>query len=586
MNGLQLAMPVWLWTVVLGAAATMAAPCCAADVAPRAGAAREPANMPGRFQPVAAAPLAPGRFALRRLPPVTSSYALPVSYVAPRAPTSAAGAGLRGLGSGPSPTVLAVSLGEEIPVPSVESRIEELELVGTSSVPQLRLEDVLASVDRSFPMLLVALAQRGIAAGDLLSAAGAFDVKLSGKAYSKSLGFYQYHENDWQLDRPTYWGGRVYAGYKLGVGFFPLWYGEDETNNGGEFRLGFDTPILQDRRIDGRRAEIQKAEIARRAVEPGIQRQRIDVWRAAATAYWDWVAARLVLDANQSLLELAEQRDQALGKRVEQGDLAEMARIENQGLIAQRRLRVTAAERKFRQSAIKLSLFWRDANGWPLLVEPRQAPAKFPAPAIPDAAATSQAVSLALARRPDLREITWERHRLGVELATGQNLLRPTLDAGLQASQDVGAPDKPRRDKSPFEIQGGLYFGAPIERRMAQGKVRAAQAKLAQLTAKQRFAADKIVAEVRDATVAWQTAYQQVEQAAEGLSLVRQVEQLERRKFDLGASNLLFLNLREQATADAAIREIETVYAYYVAVADFRAATAADALVSAPAGHP
>ncbi len=445
--------------------------------------------------------------------------------------------------------------------------------------PALTLDDVLASVDRHFPLLIAALEERGIAAGELLAAWGSFDLKANVNAVSNPMGFYQYHRSDWQLEQPTWWGGKVYGGYKIGRGVYPLWYGDLETNDGGEFRLGMMAPLLQDRPIDKRRAEIRKAEIIRRRVEPGIQRQRIEFRRAASQAYWDWVAARNAYDIARQLLELASARDAALAKRVERGDLARMVRVENQSLIVQRQLRLSAADRKFRQAAIKLSLFWRNPMGFPVLPDANQAPPKFPAPGLPTVALFDQDLQRALSRRPELMEIALERQKTSVELAYAQNLLRPTLDAGMKASQDVGGPAKqPKNDKDPFELEGGVYFDVPVQRRSAQGQVRSAQSKLAQLTAKQRYTADKVQAEVRDAMVSLDVAYQQIGQAAQGLLLAREVEKLERRKFELGASNLIFLNLREQSTADAATREIEAVAAYFAARADYRAAVAADVL--------
>lgn len=470
---------------------------------------------------------------------------------------------------------------ESLPAPG-PAPLPPAEIIPTEpsrAVPTLTLDDVLASVDRHFPLLIAALEERGIAAGELLAAWGSFDLKANVNAVSNPLGFYQYHRSDWQLEQPTWWGGKVYGGYKIGRGVYPLWYGDLETNDGGEFRLGVMAPLLQDRPIDKRRAEIRKAEIIRRRVEPGIQRQRIDFRRAASLAYWDWVAARNAYDIARQLLDLAGARDAALAKRVERGDLARMVRVENQSLIVQRQLRLSSAERKFRQTAIKLSLFWRDPMGLPVLPDADQAPPKFPAPSLPAPAFFERDLQRALSRRPELMEISLERQKTSVELAYAQNLLRPTLDAGMKGSQDVGGPAKqPKNDKDPFELEGGVYFDVPVQRRFAQGQVRSAQAKMAQLTAKQRYTSDKVQAEVRDALVSLDIAHQQIGQAAQGVLLAREVETMERRKFDLGASNLIFLNLREQASADAATREIEAVGAYFAARADYRAAVAADVL--------
>jgi outer membrane protein, heavy metal efflux system len=56
----------------------------------------------------------------------------------------------------------------------------------------------------------------------------------------------------------------------------------------------------------------------------------------------------------------------------------------------------------------------------------------------------------------------------------------------------------------------------------------------------------------------------------------REVEKGERERFELGDSNLIFVNLREQTAAEAAIREIDALSDYEKAKAAYRAALAMD----------
>jgi outer membrane protein TolC len=53
------------------------------------------------------------------------------------------------------------------------------------------------------------------------------------------------------------------------------------------------------------------------------------------------------------------------------------------------------------------------------------------------------------------------------------------------------------------------------------------------------------------------------------LALSTKVEQAERLRFRHGDSNLLMVNLREQATADARIRTIDALADYHKAVVEF-----------------
>ncbi len=133
---------------------------------------------------------------------------------------------------------------------------------------KIYLADVLTSLDEFYPLLVAVSQERGIAAGELLAAEGSFDTKLMGATISQPQGFYQNYRNSLGLEQPTWNGGKVTAGYRIGDGDFAPWYGERETNEGGEFAAGAMVPFWKDRVIDKRRAELFKANIKTRLAEP------------------------------------------------------------------------------------------------------------------------------------------------------------------------------------------------------------------------------------------------------------------------------------------------------------------------------
>ena len=113
---------------------------------------------------------------------------------------------------------------------------ERLPTPEPQEAPDLRA--VALSVRNHFPLIRQAIAARVIASGEVLAARGAFDHKLDGYSNTQPLDFY---ENNWHnlgLKRDTYWGGQVFAGYRIGRGSFEPWYKERETNAGGEFKAG------------------------------------------------------------------------------------------------------------------------------------------------------------------------------------------------------------------------------------------------------------------------------------------------------------------------------------------------------------
>lgn len=449
--------------------------------------------------------------------------------------------------------------------------------VDSPAASPLLLDDVIGSVVASYPLLQAAVFGRNIAHGDLLAANGEFDLKLKADTLNMPLGFYENYRQSIGAEQPLFSGGSVFAGYRVGAGNFPVWYGERVTKEGGEFKVGAIVPLVQNRDIDDRRALLWRSGYGVQAVEPEIQAQLIEFIRSASITYWNWVAAGQNVRITEELLRNALDRNDGLRRRVDQGDLPPIELTDNQRLIVSRRAKLIDAQRKFQQMGYKLSLFLRDETGQPRVVDRAQLPPVFPPEENPALRQLNQDIQAAVANRPELRALAILREQLQIDLSAAQNLRLPQIDAVFVSSKDVGAPPDPKKDdKGPFELEGGLIASVPLQRRKALGKMQAVEGKLAQIQAKTQFTQDKIVAEVNSASVALHAAYQQLDQAHQALDLARQMEAAERRKFDLGDSNLLLVNLREQATADAAVTEVDAQLNYFDAQADYRAALASD----------
>ncbi len=438
------------------------------------------------------------------------------------------------------------------------------------------LDDVITSVYASYPALDAAARERQIAAGKQLAALGKFDTNLEGHAIAEPLGYYKNYRYDVGVKRYNWNGTQTYAGYKLGRGLFEPWYLERDTNEGGEFRAGLTLPFLRDRDIDKRRAAVFKAQLDQTAAEPMVQLEVIDAVRSASMAYWEWLAAGQRAKIAQEVLNLAVDRQQGLEKRAARGEIAGIALVDNQRLIVSRQAKLIEAERKLQQSAIKLSLFFRDPLGTPLLVAPDQLAADFPPAAGADQVAEITEVAQALQQRPELWLLTLESERARVEVRQASNLMLPSIDGVMLASQDVGAPTKQIRDKSQFEMEAGAVIEVPLQRSEARGKLQAAQGKLAQISAKRRFTEQKIVAEVQSARTALAAEFAALEQARQSVSLARQMEEAELKKFTQGDSDLLLVNLREQSTADAEALVVDAAANYFMATAQLHAAVAGE----------
>lgn len=448
---------------------------------------------------------------------------------------------------------------------------------------QLHLRDVILSVQQSYPLLVSAMLERDVADGKQLAASGEFDLNVKAYGTAAPMGFYKNYRNGVALDQPLFGGGYLYGGYKIGNGAFQPWYKERETDEAGEFSAGIGIPLLKDRTIDTRRAELFQASLARDAVEPMVRMQMLEFVRIAARVYWSWVAAGRSLEAQRELLRNAQARVRQIEERVNAEDLPQIARINNDQLIAARETKVIEAQRKLQEAAIKLSLFVRDGRGEPIVPDDSQLPAEFPqhqslASDQPDAD-----IAMAMAASPALTELNLLSEQVRVELQNAENMLLPKLDARLLTSKDIGQPASSKRDKTPFELEAGLYGEVPLQRRKARGKITSAQGKLAQIDAKREFVVNKIGAAVRDARSALLAAAGRIERAGTNLRLARQTLELGRIQFDAGDIDLVDLNIYERAVTDAQLLLISAQADFFSALADYRAILAVDPLQPLPA---
>ncbi|WP_166819861.1 TolC family protein [Thalassoroseus pseudoceratinae] len=438
----------------------------------------------------------------------------------------------------------------------------------------LSLDEVLNSIVRAYPLLEAARQEQWIAYGNVISASGSFDTKAKAGALEAPLGFYETYRHYVGFEQPLYNGMDVFAGYRIGRGFFKPWYKGRETDEGGEFKATINLPLMQDKIIDERRANLGVANIEQAAAQPMIQAELIDYLLAGSVAYWDWVAAGQGVRIARGLLDLANERKVAIQERVDEGDLAEITMTDNQRLIASRRSKLIAAQQKYQLAAVKLSLFLRTPQGEPILPSESALPKDFPAVESIDPSLGHELIQTAWAQRPELASLILKQQSLDVELNQARNMALPELDWYTSVSQDVGDPrkDKGKENKQPLELDTQLLLSVPLQRRKALGKQTSLEAKIAQVRAKEEFTRNKIATQVQMALVSLQADLALIEQSQTNLELAEELQTAEEDRFREGESTIILVNIREQATADARAGVVAARADYFRSRAELEAA--------------
>jgi len=455
-----------------------------------------------------------------------------------------------------------------------------------SATSALTLHEVLDSVRQQYPPMLAALIERDVAAGRLQSARGTFDFQFFSRLFDAPSGYYQSTTVDTGFEQFTgLWGSTLFGGYRVTTGGLLPDYEKSRTQGSGEPRIGFRLPLLRDGSIDRRRATLIKARLDKELADPVIHRQQIDFIRAATAGYYGWLAAGERLRLSEALLRVARERMDTLKTQSESGLVARIVLTDNRRLIVSRELAMVQARRRFEAAGLALSLFYRDGQENPTVATRDRLPPSLPIPVGPEASLLQQDLQRSLTVRPELKRLSLTQEKLAVDQRLARNQLLPNLDAGVSANRDYG--DRRYKDQTETEVQVGVELRVPLQRREAKGRVAEIESQLEQITHEQRFARDRIQTEVRDSFSAWSAAHEQTLQARLNVELAVELQEAETERFMRGATDLLALQLREQAAFDAQVSAVDIDADCFRAQADYRAATVAEKLsISAPAKKP
>lgn len=435
----------------------------------------------------------------------------------------------------------------------------------------LRLGEVLDALGQTHPELEAADRKIDEAAGKEMAAKGGFDPKLAIRSKWTPVGYYNNGQVDTLVRQATpAWGIGAYAGYRVGFGSYPIYKGELQTLSGGEVRAGIDVPVWRDGPIDARRAKIKQAKIRRRGAGQKRSAAQLKLEQAAAKAYWNWVAAGLRLKVARDLLGIAQRREGGLQRQADAGAIERIKLVDNRRLVLDRKAKVVAADQKFKAAALKLSLFLRDEDLNPIRAEEERVPPGIRVPRRIDVASPEREVTEALRRRPDVAALDAEREASKVDVRLARNQRAPAVNLQTFIAKDFGAGPV---ELGPTEWGAGVVVELPIPMRKARGDYRAAKASLAGVDAQRRGLRDKVGMEIRDALVALRAAEQSAELASQQVLAADELANAERTKFTEGASDLVIVNIRELAAADAATQKIDVLAEYQRAHAQFMTAT-------------
>ncbi|NOU09796.1 MAG: TolC family protein, partial [Nitrospira sp.] len=276
---------------------------------------------------------------------------------------------------------------------------------------------------------------------------------------------------------------------------------------------------------------------------------------AGAVQYWDWQVAVRQAEMVKRALAVAEERVVQVEGLAKGGKVAPLDVVEVSQEVQKRREAAIAAQRKVEYEQYKLSLFlWE--NGEPVTPRPEWAPefqGETPLPTKEEVAAYKVEAKEA---RPEVQDLYIEAKMNNIDIKLAKNKLLPLLD--LEGGPTKGAADW----VVGLGYRVGVHLEVPVFQREGRGKVMAAEVNQQQLALKQLYTEQQVSIDVDNWLSAQVRARDRVMAATEALRLAKTLEEGERTRFNMGATTVLFVNLRERNV-------VESAYQLYRAQADY-----------------
>ncbi|UVT16232.1 MAG: TolC family protein [Nitrospira sp.] len=436
----------------------------------------------------------------------------------------------------------------------------------------LTIGEVLARIELTHPLLQAMGAERSKARAKILKALGAWEPLVKNYTQNERYSTWNlttafdipsqhnagYADSTVQVGHP--WGITVEGGLRSGFGdrgnsriAYPpdLLAGYQQQH----FYYGGSVHMLRGFMVNEENAQFQQAELAGPQAEIKVAQKRQDLYLAGAVQYWDWQVAVKQADVVKRALGVAEERLVQVEGLAKGGKVAPLDVVEANQEVQKRQQAAIAAQRKVEYEQYKLSLFlWE--NGEPVTPRPEWAPefqSETPLPTNDEVAAYKVE---AKESRPEVRDLYIEAKINNIDIKLAKNKLLPTLDL-------EGGPTKGVADWIVgLGYRVGIHTEMPLFLREARGKIMAAEVSQQQLALKQLYTEQQVSFDVDNWLSAQVRARDRVTAATEALRLAKTLEEGERTRFNMGATTVLFVNLRERHV-------VESAYQLYRAQADY-----------------
>jgi outer membrane protein TolC len=435
----------------------------------------------------------------------------------------------------------------------------------TTSRDSLLLKDFLKTVVLAHPQIWAANLENDIAEAELLNALGGFDPVLKTKYEFKTKEGGEkvnFLDADVELPLAILFGPRIMAGARrgTGLGINP----ENETKPGGEYNVGVSLPLFQGIFTDKRRAALDKARLRPQLATANQLFEKNALLRSASLKYWEWSETSAQLQIARDILKIAELRAEQITRRARVGEVPAIDSVEALQEVERRRGEMFRAQRLAEQAEIETAGFlWNEDGAFKTLAA---RPGALPPVQFLNTEQMDRDRRMALQFRPEIQRIEVARRSAQIDIDLADELQRPNVEAEAQALYSKLTP-------MAQDYKLGLNISQPLLFRSANAQREFAGIAMQRIDIQRQQIERIIEIEIDNAISAIERARERIISAEREIQLAQAMLQAETRRFDIGESTLLFVNLRERALAEARVREVTARADYARALMNYYWAT-------------
>ncbi len=395
-------------------------------------------------------------------------------------------------------------------------------------------KDILLYFNEKNPFYYNAVGKEYISKEEETFYQGAFDTQLNMKYDDKR---YPVTEGEYQqvnLVKPLENGMELTFGYRNAQGVQE--YNNIKTGPKGEMLTGIKVPLFSAiHNISKKQVDLKTSKLNTRRAAEGSRLNLLSLYLRMSAVYYQMLFQKAVLGAEEELLERAKKNYRFVAKQVETGNLAQIALMDIESQVIDRKERRLNALNAFRQ--VK-NIFLQYLN-----IDETQFDNRYTLPLLPQnlprTVSLMQAQRIAIENRPELKEIRVEMEKVHLKKEYNALAQYPNLDFNLQGVYDL-------------EYQEGykvsIDFSYPLERRRYKGREEALRKEILLLDSSKQKILNQTKTKIKNILEKIKIKKEAIMLLRRELSLVEQLTDMETKKYQQGSSHLMFVNQREMKT--------------------------------------